>query len=504
VLQTEAGKKKISKKTKKVAIVGAGLGGLAAASLLAKEGFEVDIWEKNDTIGGKASELKIDGYRWDRGPSFVTMPWIFEELFKNCEQNMSDYLQLAPLPVAMRYFWNDYTEATFYFELEKTKQAICQELGESPEVVDKYFQKIEQIYKLSYSPIIEQPISLLTYTNPQFLKAGLQIGKMQPFDTLASFHQKIFSNPKTIQIFNRWAAYVYSNPFVLPAALSSIAYVEQALGLYFPTGGIHSISKAIAQLAEKMGVNIHLNTAINRIVPEDKDFRLIFENGATQKADVLISNVDIQTTYHKLLGKRLPYQPKSPSSSYIIFYWGMQASFEQLNVHNIFFPDKLQDEFVQQYEENVVPDEPMIYINITSKASPGDAPEGCENWTVILSVPNATTSENINWKYETERLKEYVLRTIEHRLNEPNLKQKIVAETVMTPTDIYNWTGSWGGGICGMQLRSLTDALQRPRIQSQDIKHLYFAGGSVNPGCGMPLVVLSGQHCADLIKKQYN
>ena len=502
---------------KSIVIVGAGLGGLATACRLARLGYRVTVVEQNNQVGGKASELRIDEFRFDRGPSFMTMIEVFVDLFNFCGEKIADYISYKPLDVTVRYHWPDKTSFTSFQDLDKTVSLLCQELGEDESKVQSYFSKVKQIYEISKPFALDKPIDFRSVFDPEFAKASLKFLSLGVVGSLQGLHRQVFSNPKTCSIFDRWAAYIYSDPSRLPAIMSSVGWAEVGLGLYLPLDGINGISKGIGDLAVKLGVRIILNTqVVNLEQNTDNSWNVTTLANANGRmdfltADILISNLDIKTFHKNLLQKTLSSDAgriKKSGGSYLIFYWGVKhhQKLESLGLHNIFFGEGYETgiEFKQQFREDNVADNPMVYLNITSKIIPEDAPiidgQKSQNWITIISTP--PENGKIHWKQEITTKRDYILELISNQLNikKLDLTSLIVCEKVMTPLDIEDWTGSYNGDLAGCRIESIKDVLSRPKVKSSQYENLFFVGGSINPGPGMPMVLLCAKHCAEAVE----
>ncbi len=502
---------------KSIIVIGAGLGGLATGCRLARLGYQVTILEQNNQVGGKASELNIDGFRFDRGPSFMTMIEVFEDLFEFCGEKLENYIDYKPLDSTVRYHWTDKTSFTSYQDINKTADLLCQDLGEDKSKVQDYLSKVRQIYEISKPFALDKPIEFKSIFDSDFIKAGLRFLGLGISGNLSKLHRQVFSNPKTRSIFDRWAAYVYSDPSRLPAIMSSVGWAEVGLGLYLPKDGIYGISKGIRDLAIKLGVEIRLETQVVGLEQNlNKSWNITTLTNTTGRmnfltVDILISNQDIKTFHKNLLQKPLPHDAnriKKTGGSYLIFYWGIKyhTNFGDLGLHNIFFGEGYETgiEFKKQFDQDKVADNPMVYLNITSKIIPTDSPmiagQKAQNWITIISTP--PDNGKIDWKDQIETKKSYILNLIENQLDISRgvLEKLIVCEKVMAPPDIEDWTGSYNGDLSGCRIESIKDVLSRPKVKSSQYENLFFVGGSINPGPGMPMVLLCAKHCVEAVE----
>ncbi|MBY0427424.1 MAG: phytoene desaturase [Cytophagales bacterium] len=485
----------------KIAVVGAGMGGLSAAIRLAVAGNSVEVYEANTYPGGKLSEIQLDGYRFDAGPSLFTLPELVDELFTLAGKNPKDYFSYQRLPVICNYFYEDGTEFTAKADPKKFAEDLASMTGEPANQVTKFLAHSRKLYELTNELFLKSSIhKVSTYLNANAFKTLLNLPRLNLLQTMNKENEHYFKNPKAVQLFNRYATYNGSDPYQVPATFNVIPHLEYNLGAYFPDGGMHSITKSLVRLAEELGVKFHLGARVEQIVTEKSMVKGIQVNGTFIPADVVVSNSDISHTYRKLLPQekapeKLLSQPKS--SSAIIFYWGIKESFPQLDLHNIFFSGDYKNEFEYIFKKGEVCDDPTVYVNISSKCQSSDAPEGCENWFVMINVPN---NSGQNWDEIIQRSKANILKKLSSALF-TDISKRIVCEAVLDPRTIESRTSSFAGALYGNSSNNTMAAFLRHANFSSRIKNLYFTGGSVHPGGGIPLALLSGKIVADLIKK---
>ncbi len=325
---------------------------------------------------------------------------------------------------------------------------------------------------------------------------------MLPFigihQSMHRFNKKRLANPKAIQYFNRYASYNGSDPYRVPATLSVIAYPEHFQGAFYPKGGMISITRSLVELAKDIGVRFHLGCLCEEIVLEGGKVSGVRWKNQFHPAELVVSNSDIHNTYRKLL-PHIPLPAKvsqeERSSSAFIFYWGMNRIFEQLEVHNIFFSEDYRKEFREIWEEGTAPEEPTVYVNISSKYNPSDAPSGGENWFVMVNVPGNT---EVNWDLQRDTIRSAVLRILSQRLK-TDIGQYIVCEDTLNPNGIEARTASFQGSLYGSASNAKLSAFLRHSNRINRVKNLYCCGGSVHPGGGIPLALLSAKITTRLI-----
>ena len=490
---------------KKICVIGAGLGGLSAAIRLANKGFEVDLYEQNNTPGGKAGEINESGYRFDTGPSLLTMPQVLGDLFSECNENVDDYLKINRLDLICKYFYPDKSIINAYSDFKKFGEEIDQMTSDNSESLNKYLNHCKTIYELVGDLFLTKDLSSVsTYINSKALYTLLNIKKIDAFRTMNEANESFFKDKRLVQLFNRYATYNGSNPYLAPATLNIIPHVEYNLGSYIPEGGIYAITKSLYKLAQKKGVNIFLNQKVDEIILENNEAKSIKINDNIVKYDKIVSNVDVNHTFQKLINdnqnrEAKRYITKTPSFSGLVFYWGIKKEFSELETHNIMFSKDYKKEFEDLFDNKKIHDDPTAYIYISSKLNTNDAPAGKENWFVMVNAPFI---QNQNWETEVNLARYNVIKKINKFLS-TDIESLIEFEKVLSPVDIQNRTGSYLGSIYGISSNDKFAAFMRQSNKSKTIKNLYFCGGSAHPGGGIPLVFLSGKIVSDIIQKEY-
>ncbi len=493
----------------RVGIVGAGLGGLAAALRLAASGWEVTVFEKQEGPGGKAFTEQLGGYRFDTGPSLLTLATVFEELFSATGARLSDYLAVERLETICHYFYPDGTRLRSYGDMERFASELAEKTGEPRQHVLDYFAYSKRIHDITAELFLRRSLhDPATYWSKRFFSSLFQLGRIDAMKTMDEAHGAFFDSPKVRQLFNRYATYNGSSPYKTPATLNIIPYVEYGLGAYAVMDGIYAIPKAMEKRARELGVQFRYGTTVKRIRTDRGDpapggrVTGVETAAGFHPYDVVISDADVKPTYRYLLQdpeapllKR--YERLEPSSSGMVFYWGIKREFPELGLHNIFFSSDYEKEFTEIFDEGRAPSDPTIYINITSKVTPGDAPEGGENWFVLINVP---PDRGQDWEAEAARVRETVVRRLSEELG-TDVEALIEAEGRLLPPEIEARTDSHAGSLYGISSNTKLAAFLRHPNRSPRYKGLYHCGGSAHPGGGMPLVVLSGLISAELIER---
>jgi phytoene desaturase len=485
---------------KKAIVIGSGIGGIAASIRLARKGYSVKVFEASDYPGGKLSQFKMGEYRFDRGPSLFTLPQYVEELFSLCEEKMTDHFSYSELPILCKYFYSDGSTFEAKGNREENMKALAESFQEDESKVRKFFKEAEFIYKTTAPLFLERPLKLsLLYNTKDFWKGISRIPKLPLLGSYTVQLKKYFSNPKTIKYFQRYATYNGSNPYKTPALMQLLPHVEQGIGAFIPNKGMYDITRQLYELAKRQGVEFVFKSKVYEIIVEGKSAKGVrYNQDKIEESDLVVSNMDVFPTYKKLLPNEV--EPKvilnqEKSSSALIFYWGMNRTFNQLDVHNILFSEDYENEFRCLFDSKTLTEDPTVYIHITSKHITSDAPINGENWFVMVNAPNDTGQD---WKTLEQLTRENVISKIEGQLGE-SVREHIVCESSWNPSGIENDTSSHLGALYGNASNSASAAFFRHANNSSRIKNLYFVGGSVHPGGGVPLAILSAKTMSELI-----
>lgn len=478
-------------------VIGAGIGGLATALRLKAKGYKVIVFEKNDYAGGKLHAIAQDGYRFDLGPSLFTLPQLVDDLHALFPAIKQEFTYLKK-DTACHYFWEDGTT----FQAPATSaafiKAASKTFNEPENNLKKYLEKSRKKYLLTKSLFLENSLhKIKTYLNGSTLKAILAVPMLGVLKSL-DIENSTFKNPKLTQLFNRYATYNGSSPYLTPGIMSMIPHLELGIGTYYPHGGMHRISQSLYELAVQVGVEFRFRESVLTINHLHKKTTGITTEQGTYNADIVVSNIDIVPTYKQLLaGVKGPERTLSQerSSSALIFYWGIRGTFKQLDLHNILFSNNYPAEFEYIFNKKDLYNDPTVYINITAKETPSDAPPDCENWFVMINAPGDYGQD---WDALIARSREAILKKIQTCLN-IDVAHLIATEYVLTPQGIAANTSSYRGALYGAASNDRFAAFLRHPNENSRLKNLYHVGGSVHPGGGIPLCLLSAQITCDLI-----
>lgn len=491
--------KPTGKPTIDVAIVGAGIGGLSAAIRLAAAGKRVAVFEQNAHVGGKMAEVQQDGFRWDTGPSVITMRPVFEALFAAAGRRLDDYLALLPVEPLTRYFYPDGVKIDATRDLARMAEQIERI---EPRDVEGYLDFLAYAARLHR---ITGPVFI--YNQPPTLRSFLGVPpadmlRVDPWLTMEGAIRRRVRSPHLRQLLARFATYVGASPYQAPATLSVIAHVELTGGVWHPQGGIYAIAAAMQRLACELGVKIHCNTPVTRIETEQGGVSgLRFADGSRLPVRTVLANVDVTTVYTHLLDSatgaatRQRLQNTDTSCSGFVLLLGVRGEHPQLAHHNIFFSRDYPAEFADIFAGGQPARDPTIYVSITSKTDPAHAPPGCENWFVLVNAP--ALGPHFDWQAHAPAYRDHVLATLA-RFG-LDVRPKLLSEVMLTPHDIERNTGAWRGALYGISSNQALNAFRRPHNRCADVRGLYFVGGATHPGGGVPMVTLSGKVAAEMI-----
>lgn len=470
---------------KKAVIIGSGIGGLATAIRLQLKGFDVHVFEKNDYPGGKLTVLEADGFRFDAGPSVFTLPDLVTELFELAGKNPADYFEYIQHPVSAKYFWNDGTVFEAPANKEAFIEAAAQQFGESQQHLRKYLDDSERKYRISKPVFLDKSVHLKkNYFSRAYLKSYPALVGMDIFKSLHATNKKFIQHPKLVQVLDKFASYIGSDPYRTPGIMSLMPHLEITEGVFFPKNGMHDITNSIYQLGKDIGVQFHFRSPVEKIVTAGKRATGVIVDGTCIASDLVFSGTDVHFAHQQLLEeKKLPASVlQERSSSVVVFYWGINRKFPELDLHNMFYPDDYAAEFNGIFSTGKVIDDASVYIHRSCEVVKADAPEGMENWFVMIMTPSDTQQVN-------DTVIAQIRRNTIAKLNKilsTDLEQHIVFEDHLSPRLIEEKTNSYQGALHGISSNSAFSFFKRHSNFSKSYKNLYFVGGSTHPGGGIP------------------
>jgi phytoene desaturase len=487
----------ISMNRKTAAVIGAGVAGIASAIRLSHKGYRVTVYEKNSYPGGKITEICHEGFRFDAGPSLFTLPELVDELFRLCGKDPRDYFSYSQLESSCRYFWHDGTMVDAFTDRDRFAAELLSKCGEPVENTIGFLEKCRELYDLTANVFIFFPFGKLSnFMTEESKRVARNFRKLDAFSTMHQVIVKHFADERVRQLFGRYATYNGSNPYKAPGTLNVIPHLEHNTGAWFPDNGMYSIIGALVSLAGEMGVEFKYDTLVRLILDDGRRIAGITAGDYYYRSDIVVSDSDIVPLYRNLLKKRVPawYSVGDRSTSALIFYWGVEGVFPQFDLHNIFFSGDYPDEF-RALSQGTVCDDPTVYLFISSKRVPADAPEGCENWFAMINVPE---NRGQDWSGLVSRARENIIGRLSRETGR-DIGSLIKTESRLDPLMIEKQTASYRGSLYGNSSNGRMSAFRRHPNHRSRYANLYFTGGSVHPGGGIPLCLASAKIVGDMI-----
>lgn len=487
---------------KRVVIIGGGLGGISAALRLAAKGHEVTVCEQGERCGGKMNLWSKDGYRFDTGPSLITMPWVFSDLFNAAGAAIEDHLELTRVSPLSDYIYPDGVHFTYSSSMPEWFDVLRQ-LESGVDGFLRFLKLGSQLYEISSQTFLKR--------RPLDWPGATDLGLLRHMPWRygwGNYHQTIaahFKSPHLRQLYDRYPTYVGSSPYESPATLAVIPYIEFTFGGWYVRGGLYRIVESIVELAKHFGVAFHLNSKVDRIEIEgDRVAAVHLAQGARLPADVIVMNGDASNTPALLRKEKLDresdnvLEQKDRSMSGFVMLLGMKNTMPELRHHAIYFSSSYREEFRQLFGERRFPEDPTVYVNAPSRSDRTMVPG--EGETLFL-MANAPANDGDRWdEEEIRRARSRILSRLREsgfRLNE----EEIMVEEVWTPRMIRERYSMPGGAIYGGNSHGWKNAFLRPGNKDRKIRGLYYVGGSSHPGGGTPTVLLSAQITCELIER---
>ena len=511
----------------RVAIIGGGVGGLAAAIRLAAAGCGVTVLEKNERVGGKLNrcELPHPGrpgerpFRFDTGPSLLTLPFVFDDLFQAGGTTTADELDLVRLDPISRFIWRDGT--TFELRADEA-ETLSQVAAISPSDVEGWRRFYEngrrvwglagELFLMNSPEVLMRRGDLSPRDGLKMLSVPFRIGMFGRYGRLVDRHVK---HPRLREILNQYATYGGASPTRAPATLGVIPYAEAGFGGWYPRGGMYSIAEALRRVGERLGVVYRTNAAVKRLLidpPHNGDKRgtvrgVELADGETVMADATIANSDVVYTYRDLIHadhrRRFPDKKLDrldPGGSGMVLLLGVEGTYPQLAHHTKFMPSDYRGDLRAMFETGTIPDEPCVYVCATTRTDATQAPDGCENLFVLVSAPPLHgNGKSLDWPTGGRAYRDRVVSMLQDDFGLSDLKERIVAEDRWTPRELQSTYNANAGSIYGLGSNSRRSAFLRPPNRDKDVRGLYFAGGATHPGGGLPLVALSGKIAGEMV-----
>ncbi|HEU5070775.1 MAG TPA: phytoene desaturase family protein [Verrucomicrobiae bacterium] len=492
----------------KIGIIGSGLGGLAAACTLAARGHQVIVFEKNPWLGGKAAVLERAGFRFDMGPTILTLPSVLRRIFAEADRPLEDYLELVRLDPQWRSFFNDGSVLDLWQDESHMRRELdaFAPAGGTADSYQRFLAWSARLDRISNKFFFYKSVGglgdMFNLSN-SFKAATLgDVLAMRMHRTVAGAIRSFVPDARVSQMLDHFTQYVGSSPFASPAVLCGIAHMQTGEGVWYPMGGTRAVPLALARLARELGVEFRLNTGIQRIVTQDGRVQgVVTDNGATVPLAAVVANSDVVRTHSELLhgepAESAFFQRRNyeAACSGVVLYLGLNRRYEHLAHHNFVFSRDPHEEFDFIYNRGEPAPDPTCYLAAPAQTEPGVAPRGGDALYVLVHTPYLRPGHD--WRQMLPTYRRTILDKLKTTGGMSDIENRIVCEDVLTPQDINDRYRVLHGAIYGLASHGRLLGAFKPANHSPDVPGLYLAGGSAHPGPGMPMVMMSGWIAAD-------
>jgi phytoene desaturase len=489
----------------KIVVIGSGFGGLACAVRLINQGHDVTLIEKRDKPGGRGYVYEINGFKFDGGPTVITAPWLFEELFTAAGKDPEKYYRLVPLDPFYRIYFSDGT----FFNYNGDKENILNEIRKfEPADVDGYLKFIgttEEIFKTGFG-LIDKPFHKLS----SMMKILPDLIRLKSHQSVYKYVSGYIKNEKLRQVFSFHSLLIGGNPFQSTNIYTLIHFLEKKWGVWYADGGTGSIISGLMKLFNELGGKTLLNTEVSEILIDDSGSNKVsgvkLKDGSTIKADAVVCNAELATAYKTLIPEK--YRKKNTdkkidsmkySMSLFVIYFGTNRKYDNIPHHSIILGDRYRELLDDIFNKYKLAEDFSLYLHRPTATDNTMAPPGCDAFYVLSPVPHL--SSGTDWKEESKRYRDLIMNFLEKNYL-PDLSKHIVAEHYIDPVHFRDELNSHLGSAFSVEPILTQSAYLRPHNKSEDIEGLYFTGAGTHPGAGLPGVVSSAKIVADLISKE--
>ena len=494
----------------RVGVIGSGLAGLAAACTLVARGHQVDVFEKNAWLGGKAAQLKQDGFRFDMGPTILIQPSMLRKIFAEAGRNLDDYVKMVRLDPQWRCFFDD--GAVIDLLDDQTKMSANLE-KRWPGMGEKYARLMslsKDLHEISDKFFFWKSVGSMRDTfdvgGAFDVKVLKDVMRMRLGKTVAGTIREFIPDANTAQMLDHMVQYVGSAPDASPAILTAIGHMQMGEGIWYPMGGTRAIPEAMVKLATELGVRFHTETDVARLLTDNahrhaKVTGLQTTTGEVYRFDAIVSNEDAVRTHRELLAttpaaKHFEEKRKyEPACSGVVLYLGLKKRYEHLAHHDFVFSHDPEEEFDAIYRKGEPAADPTCYLACTAATDPASAPEGGEAMYILVHTPYLRPHHD--WRAMLPGYRQVILDKLKRTAGCVDIEERIVFEEALTPQDIHERYRVLNGAIYGISSHGRFQGAFKPANRSKEVGGLYLAGGAAHPGPGMPMVMMSGWIAAD-------
>ncbi|MFP4002668.1 MAG: phytoene desaturase family protein [Alphaproteobacteria bacterium] len=492
-----------------VGVIGSGLAGLAAACTLAARGRDVIVFERNEWTGGKAAVLEQDGFRFDMGPTILTVPAVLERIFAEAGRRMEDALRLVRLNPQWRCFFEDGSVLDLVEDVEEMSREVDKFAPGSGEGYARFIRLAERLHEISNKFFFWRSVEDMFDTID--LRRNLSPGTLSDVmnlrmgATVAGTVRKRVPDERVAQMLDHFTQYVGSSPFNAPAVLCSIAYMQTGLGVWYPVGGTRAVPEALESLARELGVTFCLGDGVRRILHEGRRVTGIeTDSGERVALSAVVSNMDSVRTYRELIGGGIGRRfdrarGYEPACSGVVLYLGLNRAYDHLQHHGFAFSRNAREEFDWIYRKGEPAPDPTCYMAATARTDPATAPQGGEALYVLVHTPYLRPHHD--WRQMFSEYRQVILDKLKRTAGLTDIEQRIVFESALTPQDIHERYHVLNGAIYGLASHGRFTGAFKPGNRSRLLSGLYLAGGAAHPGPGMPMVMMSGWIAADTLDR---
>ena len=487
---------------KKAVVIGAGYGGIAASLRLRAKGYDVEVIDQCSAIGGRAQVYEVDGFKHDAGPTVLTAPFLFEELFNLFDKNISDYVDIVPLDTWYQFYFPDGKIFNYGGSLESTLKEIEKFEPEDKQNYLHLLEKSKAIFKIGFEDLADEP----------FHKFSKMVGvlpdliRLKSFKTVWSLVSSHLKSPYMQQAFSIQSLLVGGNPFDTTSIYSLIHYLEREWGVHFAMGGTGSLTKAFETLMQEEGIKISLNEPVQKIdIKNGKAVGVILKSGEIKPADIVVSNADAAYLYSSMIDKKdksISVQIKTKYAQFsmglYVLYFGTKKQYADVEHHTIWLGKRYEELLDDIFHKQILADDFSLYLHRPTATDPSFAPEGCDSFYVLAPVPNQ--QGEIDWNAEGPRLRDKIVKALSDTIL-PDLEKTITADFFKTPDDFEEDYSSMHGAGFSISPLLTQSAWFRYHNKAEGIENLYLVGAGTHPGAGLPGVVCSAKVIDNLIPK---